>query len=350
MKQVASGVGPLVRADMREQPAVLGGLLGRRDEVGEALTRFRDYPPQGVLLVARGSSDNAAVYGRYALEAATGRPVALAANSLWTRYRRPALLPDWLVVAISQSGATPEVIEVMQLAGESGSFTLAVTNEPHSELAGAADAVLPLGAGPERAIPATKTYTATLVALALVAEALGDPPWARRSLDGLPMMVATVLDRLDGLDRAAELLARGRPSVHLGRGFLYGAALESALKVREMVGVVADGFALADFLHGPIAATSEGTPAVCHVGGGATRDDAYQVATAVMARGGRVVAIASDDGGPGLTVRLSLPPVEETLAAVLHAVAGQRLALQAASVRGVEPDYPLGLHKVTATT
>lgn len=350
MHQAASGAELLVHADMAEQPAVLERLLGRRAELGEVLARFRSRPPRGVLLVARGSSDNAATYGRYVLEAATGRPVTLAANSLWTRYERAARLPDWLVVAISQSGATPEVVEVMRLAGESGSFTLAVTNDLHSELAAGADAVFSLGAGPERAIPATKTYTATLVALALVAETLGDPPWSRGALDDLPGAVASALDRLDGLDRATELLARGEPSVHLGRGFLYGAALESALKMREIARVVADGYALGDFLHGPIAATGEGTQAVCHIGGGATRDDGYQVVAAVTARGVTTVVIASDDRGPALTARVSVPPVEETLAAVLHAVAGQRLALQCALARGVDPDHPLGLHKVTATT
>ncbi len=348
MEQEARG--PLVRADMAEQPAVLEGLLSRRQEVGEALARLRAEPPDGVLLVARGSSDNAAVYGRYALEAALRRPVALAANSLWTRYDRPARLADWLVVAISQSGATPEVVEVTRRAKESGGFALAVTNDAHSALATAADTVLALDAGPERAVPATKTYTATLVALALVAEALGDPPWARRSFDSLPQAAATVLEHLDGLDRAAELLAHGRPSVHLGRGFLYGTALETALKVREMVGVVADAFALGDFLHGPIVTTVKDTPAVCHVGVGATRGDAYEVASAVRARGGRVIAVASDERGPDLTVRLSVPRVDETLAAVVHAIAGQRLALETAVVRGVDPDHPLGLEKVTATT
>ncbi|MCL4422715.1 MAG: SIS domain-containing protein [Actinobacteria bacterium] len=372
MEEVGTAAGHLVRADIAEQPAVLEGLLARRAEVGEALARFKDNLPPGVLLVARGSSDNAAVYGRYALEAATARPVAFAANSLWTRYRRPAALRGWLVIAISQSGATPEVVEVMQLAAESRSFTLAVTNDPDSELAASANAVLNLGAGPERAIPATKTYTATLLALALVAEALGNPPWTRESLDALPTVLATILVRLDGLDQAAELLASGGPSVHLGRGFLYGVALESALKVREMTGMVADGFSLADFLHGPIVATGKGTPAICHIGSGATRQDAYNVAAEVMTRGGRVLAIASDDrrcaitamepaGGRAVgiasddkgshcTVRLSLPSIEEELAAVPHAVAAQRLALQVALIRGMDPDRPTGLNKVTATT
>jgi glucosamine--fructose-6-phosphate aminotransferase (isomerizing) len=350
MEQARIGPGLLVRADMAEQPAVLEALLARRAEVREALDRFKDDLPPGVLLVARGSSDNAAVYGRYAVEAATARPVAFSANSLWTRYRRPAALPGWLVIAISQSGATPEVVEVMQLAAESGSFTLAVTNDPGSELAVTADAVLHLGAGPERAIPATKTYTATLIALALVAETLGHPPWKRQSLDTLPTAVASVLDHLDDLDRGAELLASGSPSVHLGRGFLYGSALESALKVREMAGTVADGFALVDFLHGPIVATGTDTSAVCHIGRGATRRDAYRVAAEVKARGGRVVGIASDERSVHLTVRLSLPSVEEELAAVPHAVAAQRLALQVALMRGIDPDRPPGLQKVTPTT
>lgn len=344
-----NGSGSLVRADMSEQPAVIEGLIGRRGEVSEALARLKARPPDGVLLVARGSSDNAAVYGRYALEASTRKPVALAANSLWTRYNRAALLPNWLVIAISQSGATPEIADVTRRSRESGSFTLAITNDPHSELAASADATLALGAELERAVPATKTYTATLVALALVAEALGDPLWKRQSLEGLPEMVATILDRLDGLEQAANLLAQAQPGVHLGRGFLYGTALETALKLREMAGVVADGFAIGDFLHGPIVTTVEGTPAVCHVGGGPTREDAYLVAAAVRARGGRVVTITSGDPSSEHTVCLSVPRVDETLAAVVHAIAAQRIALEVAVILGLDPDYPLGLKKVTTT-
>lgn len=340
---------PMVRADMAEQPEVLDRLIHRRGELRAALAPLGGRRVEGVLLVARGSSDNAATYGRYVLEAALGRPAALSANSLFTRYGLRTRLDGWLVVAISQSGATPEVTEVVTTARSLGAITLALTNDPGSPLATVAHLLVALGAGDERAVPATKTYTATLVALALLAELLGDPPWPTGSLEQLPRLVEEVLDSNRDVAPAVVLLVDGAPSVHLGAGFLYCAALESALKMRETARLPVTGYAIMDFLHGPIAASGGDTVALCHVGSGPTSHDAGAAIEALAARGARVVTLGCGSPGAPASAHVPAPQLEESLAAVVHAVRGQQLAVEVAMARGLDPDTPEGLTKVTPT-
>ena len=191
-------------ADMAAQPAVLAELAERRAELLEALRGPR---PAGIVIVARGSSDYAAVFGRYLVEAATGMPVALAAPSLITLYGIEPRLDGWLAVAISQSGRTPEIATVLERYARAGARTVAVTNDPESPLAGAAAVDVWLGAGPEQAVPATKTLTAQLAAAALVAEALGRVPWGDGDWERLPAAVEEVLAEPHSAERAAEALA-----------------------------------------------------------------------------------------------------------------------------------------------
>ena len=156
--------------EMAEQPEVLARLLSRRIEVGVEA-------PAGTIIVARGSSDHAAIYGRYLLELATRRPVALAAPSLFTRYGAETDASGWLVVGVSQSGRTPEIVDVVERLRATGGHAIAITNNGDSPLAEAAETVIELGAGEENAVPATKTYTAQMAAFAVLANALGDVPW-----------------------------------------------------------------------------------------------------------------------------------------------------------------------------
>src|SRR3954468_12717792 len=177
--------GELMRAEMAEQPQVLRALIARGGP--------RLGPYAGVVIVARGSSDHAAIYGRYLLELATGRPVALAAPSLITRYGARTSAPDWLVVAVSQSGATPEIVDVAMRLRATGGYVVGITNDPESPLAAASDTVLALGAGAERAVPATKTLTAQLAEFAVLAAALGPAPFGADDLARVPDAVAATL-------------------------------------------------------------------------------------------------------------------------------------------------------------
>ena len=175
-----------MRREMGEQPEVLARLLSRRVPVDA-----KDVA--GVVIVARGSSDHAAVYGRYLLELATRRPVALAAPSLYTRDGAQTDASGWLVVGVSQSGKTPEIVDVVERLRASGGQAIAITNDVDSPLAAASEVVIELGAGEERAVPATKTFTAQMAAFAVLAAALGDVPWADGELALVPESVAAVL-------------------------------------------------------------------------------------------------------------------------------------------------------------
>jgi len=338
-----------VEREMAEQPRVLADLLARREAFADALVSLARRQLAGVLLVARGSSDNAATYGRYVLEAATGRPAALSANSLFTRYDCRTDLRGWLVVAISQSGETPEIAEVVARARARGGTTLAVTNDEGSSLAAASDIVLGLGVGAERAVPATKTYTATLLALALLAEALGTPPWPSDALEAVPDHVASVLADTASVVGVVPMVREAVHSVHLGTGFLFCAALESALKMRETTLLPVEGYANADFLHGPIAASGAGSFALCHVGAAETKADAALSAAAIRASGARVIAVGSDIADIACDHVLGVPAMPEGVAAIAHAVRGQQLAVAAATALGRDPDRPAGLTKVTPT-
>jgi glucosamine--fructose-6-phosphate aminotransferase (isomerizing) len=218
----------LVAEDMGDQPAVLERLVARRGALRGELAPLGRRPIAWLLLVARGSSDNAATYGRYVLEAAVGCPAALSANSLFTRYACRTRLDGWLVIAVSQSGETTEITEVLQVTRGLGATTLAVTNDPASSLARAASAVVDLDAGRERAVPATKTYTATLLALALalalVAEALGQAPWQPGALEAIPALVDALLDDRPAIAGGTTALCAALP-----RLAALGIALEDLL-------------------------------------------------------------------------------------------------------------------------
>jgi glucosamine--fructose-6-phosphate aminotransferase (isomerizing) len=314
---------------MDEQPAVLARLLSRRVAVAAD-------DIAGVVIVARGSSDHAAVYGRYLLELATRRPVALAAPSLHTRYGARTDASGWLVVGVSQSGATPEIVDVVERLRATGGHTIAITNNPNSPLAAAAEAVIDLGAGEEKAVPATKTFTAQLGAFAVLAAALGDVPWADGDLALVPEAVAGVLADLAPAAALADRWATAEELVVFARGWLYPAALEAALKVREAALLTANGYSVADFLHGPIAAVDPGAPVLGLRAVGPAAADVDEAVVALQARGADVAVI--DVGG-----------VPEALAPIVASVRGQQLSLELALRHGLDPDAPRGLNKVTIT-
>lgn len=335
----------LVAAEMAEQPARLGDLIGRFDAIVKLVRAVAPAPLAGITIVARGSSDHAAVYGRYLLEAATGRPVALAAPSLHTLYRVHADYRGQLVIAVSQSGATPEIVQTLQALQEAGGRGLAITNEPGSALAHAAHETIELDMGQERAVPATKTVTGQLAAVAIVGCALGSPPFHRDELEATPGWVQTVLDDPEGAREAAAAMAPASQLIVVARGYLYAAALETALKIKETCSLVADGYSAADLRHGPIAAVTSGLPVVALCAGGAAAPDITALVAELRARHARVLVV-----GAGAGADVSLPAdAPETLVPIVAVVRGQQLALELALTLGLDPDAPAGLSKVTAT-
>jgi len=344
-----TAAGAQMSAEMAEQPRVLAALAARRDElIAHVRGALLPSAPAGIVLVARGSSDNAAVFGRYVLELATRRPVALAAPSLVTRYGVQDRLDGWLAVGVSQSGRTPEIVSVLESFGAAGATTVAITNDRDSALAHVAAATIDTAAGAEKAVPATKTVTAQFAAFALLAEALagGDElPWGTDAWSALPGAVASILADEAPARAAAEVVGDAQGLVAIARGLLLGAALEAALKLKEMTGILAEGASAADFLHGPIAVVRRELPVLTLSAGGPVAADVAEFADAARARGGRVLAIAPDAGAD-----LSIPDsVPDGLAAITATVRAQQLAREVSLLRGIDPDSPFGLSKVTET-
>src|SRR3954471_23921351 len=286
-------------SEMAEQPRVLAALAGRRDELIAHVREALPGATAGIVLVARGASDNAAVFGRYVLELATRRPVALAAPSLVTRYGVQDRLDGWLAVGVSQSGKTPEIVSVLESFGAAGATTVAITNDRDSALAHVAAATIDTAAGAEKAVPATKTVTAQFAAFALLAEALaqgGALPWGGDAWAALPEAVGELLADDAPAAAAATVIGDAQGLVAIARGLLLGAALEAALKLKEMTGILAEGASAADFLHGPIAVVRRELPVLTLAAGGPAAADVEELARAVRDRGGRVIAIGDAPG------------------------------------------------------
>ena len=308
-------------------------------ELGASLASRR---PAGVMIAARGSSDHAAVYAKYLLGARAGVPVALAAPSLFTIYERAPRLANWVVLAISQSGASPDVVRVIRSAREQGCATVALTDRVDSELAASAEHVVPLHIGGERAVAATGSFTTALYALGhLVAGWRGvDEP----ALALVPEFAARALDAQPAARALAGTLAAHSNCAVIGRGFGFPVALEWALKLKELAGVFAEPFSAADYRHGPIALAAEGAPVFTIELAGPARGDVRRLGLELRERGARLVR-ASDEGGADLP----LPVVDEWLAPIPAAIAGQLLAFWLARERGRDPDRPIGITKVTRT-
>lgn len=334
--------GKQMAEEMAEQPFRLGQLLARSNELAARVRALAPDPLTGITMVARGSSDNAAIYGRYLLEAATGKPVSLAAPSLHTLYRIESDYRGQLVIAISQSGETPEIVATLEALQQAGGRGLAITNDPRSALARSADEVFDLAAGVERAVPATKTVTAQLIAFAIIAQGLGHAPFTEAQLEAVPAFVRAVLDDPEPASAAAETLVDASQLIVVARGYLFAAALETALKIKETCSLLVDGYSTADLRHGPIAAVTAGLPVVAFCTSGPAHSDVASLVDELRARGASVLMIGSGD----LPLPTELP---DALAPIVAVVRGQQLAYALSLALGYDPDSPGGLSKVTVT-
>jgi glucosamine--fructose-6-phosphate aminotransferase (isomerizing) len=276
---------------------------------------------------------------------ATGRPVASTSPSIITLYRRKTDFTGYLLIAVSQSGQTNEIVEVVDQARHNGARAIAITNDAGSPLASAAELVVDLAAGDELAVPATKTVTAQLAAFAIVAHALGDLDLTNRAAEDLPGQVAQVLaDPAPALDLAEWLRDADRLAV-VARGLLYGAAGEVALKIEETTSKFTAAFSAADLRHGPIAMATNGLPVVALAHPGPASADVADLVSELRSRGARTRLLGPvSDGEP--TWAATAP---EVLAPILAVVRGQQLALALARLLGRDPDAPPGLTKVTIT-
>jgi len=342
----------LMREEIQQQPDVAQTLL---DQEGTRARRMaaelRAKAPRYVVLAARGSSDNAARYGNYVFGSLLGLPVALATPSLYTLYAKPPRLQEGLVIGISQSGQSEDIVAVLAEGRRQGVPTLAITNSPDSPLAAQADYILETHAGEERSVAATKTYTSQLLALGLlVAGWIGDPGLFA-DLAAIPSAMRLTLGLEEAIRSAVPRYQRADRAIVLGRGYNYATAFEIALKLKETCYLAAEPYSPADFLHGPVALVEAGFPAIVIAPAGAVAGDLTRFAADLRDRGASLLMISDRPEALALAdLPLRLPEIRSEWTSPLVAILpGQLLALHLAQSRGHDPDRPRGLHKVTVT-
>jgi glucosamine 6-phosphate synthetase-like amidotransferase/phosphosugar isomerase protein len=346
-----------MRVEIAEQPEALRRTFeALLPQVGELQALARD--SRQVLFIARGSSDNAAVYGQYLCSARAGRLASLAAPSLATVYAARLDLHGVLAVAVSQSGATEEIVTTLDWSRACGARTVAITNQPGSALTEVADVSLVTQAGDEQAVPATKTYTTQLAAMAVLAAAVSGSPGGSGgggidvgALGRVPDAVAGMLEVAPAAEELAERLVGVDTLVVSGRGFAYSTALELALKLKEACYLTAVGLSYADLVHGPIAIVDADTPALLVAAGdGPMVPEMTGLARRIAATGAPVYGIGGDPGfAAACRAALPGPALPEHLAPLALVVPGQLLAEALARAKGIDPDAPRGLRKVTQT-
>lgn len=341
-------------SEILEQPEVLGNLLARQmTEVERIAAALRQHEIRYVFLAARGTSDNAGRYANYLWGAYNRLPLALATPSLFTYYHRPPALNQALVVGVSQSGQSPDIVSVLAEGRRNGCPTLAITNNPHSPLAEEADYVLDICAGLERAVAATKTYTAELMAIAMLSVALAADRERRAELDRVPGWAQTAL-QLDGdLQRISERYRFLRQCVVLGRGFNYSTAFEFSLKLKELTYTLAEPYSSADFMHGPIAMIEQGFPVMAVAPGGAVFDGLLEVLHKVRVEENADLLVISDrqEALDLAQSRVPLPGgIPEWLTPIISIIPAQLFCYHLTVTKGFDPEAPRVIRKVTETT
>jgi glucosamine--fructose-6-phosphate aminotransferase (isomerizing) len=340
-------------SEILEQPAALRRLLAEGRESSErAASKIKEFDPEWALIAARGSSDNAARYAQYLLGAHNGLGVGLAVPSLISLYGAAPRMGRAAVIGISQSGQSPDIVGVLSAAAKQGAVTIAVTNDSASPLARASSSTLPLFAGEERAVAATKTYTTELFALAMLSAALEGSAERKATLEQVPSYVEQVIESVQGsVVEAARGFADAGKLVVLGRGFNYSTAFEVALKIKETCYFVAEPYSVADLLHGPVAMIDEHFPVIVVAPSGPTQADIPALFDLMQKRGARTLAIS--DRAEVLSraqFGLKLPAdVPEWVSPIVAVVAGQLFAHALCLATGQDPDKPRGLSKVTLT-
>jgi glucosamine--fructose-6-phosphate aminotransferase (isomerizing) len=341
--------GALMAAEIAEQPAVWRRLsAGADSDIARAAALIRAYRPRFVLFVARGTSDHAALYAKYVAEIVHELPCGLVSPSTMTAYGARPDLSGVLMIGVSQSGGSPDLVQSLTVAREHGALTLAVTNKADSPLATAAEAHIDIQAGPELAVAATKSYTAQLLALHLLFSAV------RGDNTTVVEAVADAAEQLIAGDATiAELAQRYRFASRLvttGRGYSYPTAREGALKLMETCYLSAQAFSGADLLHGPLAMLDPQVPVLAVAADGIGGAAMQQVFGRIAEQGADLFCVGSADAVASADAGVVLPGgIPEALSPLLEIIPFQQLSLHLAIARGQNPDAPRGLRKVTET-
>lgn len=342
-----------MRQEIEEIPAVVERILASPD-VRRIAAAITDARPRWIAIAARGTSDHAAVYAEYLLETHLGIPTGLAKPSVTTIYGASVDWSGGLVLAISQSGSSPDVVSVVTAAREAGALTVAITNDRSSALAGAANHALDCLAGPELAVPATKTYVAELAMLAVLVDAIRPGTDLGAGLPRAPAALVEAIERTDAwlaADGAATVgdLAGADRALLVSRGYNLPTALELALKLKETCGLFAEAYSTADFAHGPLVLARSGIPVLAIRPDGEMGRLVDETVGAVRGRGGRVTLVGGAEAASRPGALALAHPLPEALTPLLFVVPGQLIVEATARAIGISPDAPEGLGKVTLT-
>ena len=339
--------------EIHEQPQALSRLLDTQvvaiQQLAEAIQRRQI---THIVIAARGSSDNAARYALYLFGTLNQFLVTLAAPSLYTLYKRPPRLGNTLVLGISQSGQSPDLVAVLAEARQQGALTAAFTNISDSQLAQQADHVINLSAGVERSIAATKTYTAELLALAMLSSQLAGDESMWTTLRQVPQWVEQTFELNPDIYQTIKPYCQMRRCIVIGRGYNYATAFELALKLKELTYTLVEPYSSADFLHGPSALIEPGFPiVVTAVHGPILSEMQLQLMPLLIERGAEIITLGNDPQTLSQAqTTLPLPnDIPEWLSPICAIIPGQLFALHIATMRGYDVDRPRGLKKVTKT-
>ena len=337
-------------SEIHEQPDVLDNLVAvGRKAAADAVTvlGYQETDWTHIVIAARGTSDNAARYASYVWGNRNRITVALATPSLYGPYESAPTLDGALVVGISQSGQSPDLVEVLAEAKRQGRPTLAITNHAESPMGLLADVTMTLEAGVEKAVAATKTYTTQLMVIALLSEAWAG--WSEPDIDRVADAVRATLAQADQVEGAAQSLLNAKRAVVLGRGFNFATAFEWALKLQELTYLLAHPFSTADFRHGPLALVEPGLPVLAICPDGPLLAEQRELLHEVAQKGAEVIVITNQTDLPGHV--LPLPgELPEWLTPIPAIVMGQLLCHRETQLRSLDPEHPRGLNKVTLTT
>ncbi len=342
-----------LKSEIFEQPDVLGRLFAdRMSDVKEIAGEISNSDIAYIFLAARGTSDNAGRYAKYLWGAHNRIPTALATPSLFSLYEKPPLLRKSLVVGISQSGESPDIVHVIEEGSRQNAPTLAITNNPNSPLAKAAKYVINLDCGPEVSVAATKTYTAQLMAIAMLSVALEGDSRRCQDLERVRDWVSTVLTTESVISSTVERYRDLQQCVVLGRGYNYATAFEWALKLKELTYAMAEPYSSADFQHGPVAIISKGFPVFAIVPEGMVYADMMSLLTSLTEeKEVDLLVISNVESALKLTPSSIAIPSEipEWLSPIVSIVPAQLISLHIAQLKGIDAEKPRGLKKVTHT-
>ena len=338
--------------EIHQQPQVISNLVANPQEPIKALAKeIQRRGIKHIFIAARGTSDNAGRYAKYLLGAHNQIVVSLATPSLFTIYNRPPNLSETLVLGISQSGKSPDIVSVLKEGQRQGALTAAITNYPKSDLGKAADIVLDLQAGEEVSLAATKTYTAQLTTLAILSAELAPTNQLLEDLQDLPELCKAIFKDEDHFEALAERYRYMRHCVTIGRGYNYASAFEFSLKMKELTYTIAEPYSSADFLHGPVALVDRGFPAFVIAPEGKMNAEMKGMIQKVHSQQGEVILISNNQDLLSTSEHSMVLPagIPEWLSPIPAIMPAQMFAMYLAHTRGFDVDNPRGLNKVTET-